>query len=104
MELTDADSVAITEGILENFKTTMDVATVEGISYLTQETFEEVEAYYQGYLQPGWEYRENVVEAVQEEEGTVSAWSSCTDELVLLMYYQDVDPNGSVLVVLYAKP
>ena len=103
-ELTDEVSVEVTLGIAENFKANVGVATVEGKSYLTQDTFEDVEAYYRDYLQPGWEYRDNIVEAVMEEEGAVSAWSSCTDELVLLMYYQDVDPDGSVLVVLYAKP
>jgi len=86
------------------FKTNAKVETVIGKAYLTRAPFGEVDGFYEAELKPGWEYRDNIVKQISKETASVAAWSSCTDELVAIFFFEDVNLDRNGLIVLYAKP
>jgi nitrous oxide reductase accessory protein NosL len=102
--LTDTASLDMVAKLTNAFKTNTQVATVKGQAYLTTQPFSEIKDFYENMLQPGWEYRENIVSLVSQDTASVAAWSSCSDELVAVFFYKDVNSDGNGLIVLYAKP
>ena len=103
-ELTDAATAEVTNKLVDMFKTNTGVATVQGQAYVTEDGFIELKSFYENLLQPGWVYRQEMTNQFSDETAEVAAWSSCIGELVFALFYEDIDPKGNVLVVIYAKP
>jgi hypothetical protein len=103
-EITDSGFNALLRQLEDAFKTASKVTNVSSKAYYTNLDFQEVEAHYAGLLDDGWQPRPNMVSFFSGQGAEIGAWSSCTDELMVVLYYPKVNEKGSGLIVLFAKP
>jgi hypothetical protein len=103
-EITDENFVIMLGEIEKQLKSISGTNTVAAKAYYVQDSFAEIEKYFREFLGEGWESRENIVRLINEDRANVRAWSSCTDELLLIMFYENIKQDKSGLILVFAKP
>jgi len=104
-EMTDDVTGKVIDALVSSLKEGTGAKTAEAKAYLTNANFNHISDYYEKQLGDQWETRNDVLSGLPADAvNNVRAWSNCADEMVMLLYYEDVNPDGKVLVVIYAKP
>ena len=102
IELHGADAERSLVVLETSFLQSTGASVVDAKGYTVSASFAEIQDHYQAFLDPGWQIYEDLND-IGDASAQVSGWTSCQDELLVLMYYPQAQVDGNGLIVLYAR-